>query len=165
MDITTVDNPKERDEMTLVLGGHADMINGDISKEAWDDAERFPRKQCLDIDKNWTFLVELSGDPPLAEHCACLIDLSEEDDRGDVEPFRDKNGIVHCTLGCECDGDGYETREITCVRAYSPKSFNDKFPTFRLISIVDFVRRVCNAAAFDGYTEEDIAELKRSYGV
>lgn len=117
------------------------------------------------LNDDWTFLVELSGDPPLAEHCACLIDLSTEEDRGDVEPFRDQDGIMHCTLGCECDGEGSETREITCVRVYSPKSFNNKFPTFRLISLVDFVRCVCDAAKFDGDTEEEIAELKRKLGV
>ena len=117
------------------------------------------------LNEDWTFLVELSGDPPLAEHCACLIDLSSEDDRGDVEPFRDEDGIMHCTLGCECD-EGSQMREITCVRAYSPKdSFNGKFPTFRLVSLVDFIRRLCDASVFDGDTEEEIAELKRKYGV
>ena len=116
------------------------------------------------LSEGWTFLVELCGDPPLDEYCTCLIDLSTEEDRGDVEPFRDEEGIMHCTLGCECD-EGSQMREITCVRVYSPKPFNNKFPTFRLISLVDFVRCVCDAAKFDGDTEEDIAELKRKLRV
>ena len=64
------------------------------------------------MSEGWTFLVELCGDPPLAEHCTCLVDLSEEDDRGDIEVFKDQDGILHCTLGCVCDEDGAETREI-----------------------------------------------------
>lgn len=52
MDITIVDNERDREEMKRVMDGHADMINGDISKEAWNDTERFPRKQWLDFDED-----------------------------------------------------------------------------------------------------------------
>jgi hypothetical protein len=115
---------------------------------------------------NWTFLVELCGDPPLAEHCTCLVDLSEEDDRGDIEVFKDRDGILHCTLGCECDGDGSETREITAVREYrESEQFNGKFTTFKLVSIVDFIRRLCDADTFDGDSEEEIVDRKRKLGV
>lgn len=115
---------------------------------------------------NWTFLVELLGDPPFAEHCTCLVDLSEEDDRGDIEVFKDQYGILHCTLGCECDGDGAEMREITAVREYrESEPFNGKFTTFNLVSIVDFIRRLCDAAKFDDDTEDEIAARKLKLGV
>lgn len=118
------------------------------------------------MNKDWTFLVELCGDPPLAEHCTCLVDLSEEDDRGDIEVFKDQNGILHCTLGCECDGDGAEMREITAVREYRESDpFNGKFTTFKPVSIVDFIRRLCDAAKFDDDTEDEIEERKRKLGV
>lgn len=114
----------------------------------------------------WTFLVELLGDPPLAEHCTCLVDLSEEDDRGDIEVFKDQYGILHCTLGCECDGYGAEMREITAVREYrESEPFNGKFTTFKPVSIVDFIRRLCDAAKFDDDTEDEIAARKLKLGV
>ena len=118
------------------------------------------------LTDGWTFLVELSGDTPLAEHCTCLVDLSDEDDRGDIEVFKDQDGILHCTLGCECDGDGAETREITAVREYMEyEPFNGKFATFELVSIVDFIRRLCDAAEFDDDTEDEIAARKLKLGV
>lgn len=118
------------------------------------------------LNDDWTFLVELSGDPPLATFGTCLIDLSSEDDRGDVEPFMDRDGILHCTLGCECDGPDREMREIVEVHEYcGDKPFNGKFPFFRTISIVDFIRRLCDAATFDGDTEDEILKLKEKYGV
>lgn len=118
------------------------------------------------LNEGWTFLVELCGDPPLAEHCTCLVDLSEEDDRGDIEVFKDQNGILHCTLGCECDGGGSEMREITAVREYrESEPFNGKFTTFKLVSIVDFIRRLCDAAKFDDDTEDEIAARKLKLGV
>ena len=118
------------------------------------------------LNDDWTFLVELSGDPPLAEHCTCLVDLSEEDDRGDIEVFKDQDGILHCTLGCACDGDGAETREITAVREYrESEPFNGKFTTFKLVSLVDFIRRLCDAAKFDGDSEDEIAARKLKLGV
>ena len=118
------------------------------------------------LNDDWTFLVELSGDPPLAEHCTCLVDLSEEDDRGDIEVFKDQNGILHCTLGCECDGDWSEMREITAVREYIKyEPFNGKFITFKPVSIVDFIRRLCDAAKFDDDSEDEIAARKLKLGV
>ena len=90
------------------------------------------------MSEGWTFLVELCGDPPLAEHCTCLVDLSEEDDRGDIEVFKDQDGILHCTLGCKCDEGGAETREITAVREdVECEPLNGKFTTVRPVSIAD----------------------------
>ena len=118
------------------------------------------------LNDGWTFLVELCGDPPLAEHCTCLVDLSEGDDRGDIEVFKDQDGILHCTLGCECDGDGSETREITSVREYmESEPFNGKFTTFKPVSIVDFIRRLCDAGTFDDDSDDDIAARKMKLGV
>ena len=118
------------------------------------------------LNDDWTFLVELCGDPPLAEHCTCLVDLSEEDDRGDIEVFKDQDGILHCTLGCVCDGDWAETREITAVREYrESESFNCKFTTFKPVSIVDFIRRLCDAGTFDDDSEDEIEARKRKLGV
>lgn len=115
---------------------------------------------------NWTFLVELSGDPPLATLGTCLIDLSSEDDRGDVEPFVDRYGVLHCTLGCEGDGPDMEMREIVVVHEYlGDMPFNGKIPFFMPVSIVDFVSRFCDAASFDGDSEDEILKLKEHYGV
>ena len=118
------------------------------------------------LSEGWTFLVELCGDPPLAEHCTCLVDLSEEDDRDDIEVFKDQDGILHCTLGCKCDGNGSETREITAVREYKEcEPFNGKFTTFKPVSIVDFIRRLCDAGTFDDDSDDDIAARKMKLGV
>ena len=118
------------------------------------------------MSEGWTFLVELCGDPPLAEHCTCLVNLSEEDDRGDIEVFKDHEGILHCTLRCKCDEGGAETREITAVREYvESEPFNGKFTTFKPVSIVDFIRRLCDAAKFDDDSEDEIAARKRKLGV
>lgn len=118
------------------------------------------------LSEGWTFLVELSGDPPLAEHCTCLVNLSEEDNRGDIDVFKDHEGVLHCTLGCKCDEGGAETREITAVREYvESEPFNGKFTTFKMVSIVDFIRRLCDAATFDDDTEDEIAARKLKIGV
>jgi len=118
------------------------------------------------LTDSWSFIVELEGNPPLASLGLCLVDLASEDDRGDVEPVRDnKTGILGCTLGC-ADNDRSEIRKIVRVwEYYDDQPFNEKFPLFAPVSMVDFVRRVCDAAHFDDYTEQDILELKKSYGV
>lgn len=119
------------------------------------------------LTEDWTFLVELKGDPPLAALGVCLVDLSSEDDRGDIEPYVDGNGVLHCTLGAEPTMDGdEERREIVGVWEYcDDQPFNDKFPFFKQVSMADFVRRVCDAASFDGDSEGDILKLKEHYGV
>lgn len=118
------------------------------------------------LSGGWTFLVELAGDPPLATKGTCIVDMSSTEDRGDIEPFVDHDGILHCTLGCECDGPEFERREIVEVHEYKPgKPFNGKFLFFEPVSLVDFVRRFCDAATFDDETEEGIKMLKEKYGV
>ena len=127
-------------------------------------------------DKNWIFLVELAGDPPLAVLRMCEVDLMS-DDRGDVEPYVDYEGKVHCMLGVDPEFGEEEPddpeerllrrrRQIMGVWEYTPgKSFQNKFPTYKAVSVVYFVRRFCEAAAFDGDSEEEIAKLKKHYGV
>lgn len=50
MDVTIVDNESDREEVRRVLDGHADMSNGDITKEEWGDESKFPRKQWLMVE-------------------------------------------------------------------------------------------------------------------
>lgn len=120
------------------------------------------------LNANWTYLVELDGERPLASSGICLVDLSHEEDRGDLEPAYDaERGTVECTLGVESiDEPKNEARKIVQAWEYvENKPFNDKFPTFVPISVVDFVRRVCDAAVLDNFTEEQIEGLKKEYHV
>lgn len=50
MDVTIVDNESDREEVRRVLDGHADMSNGDITREEWRDESKFPRKQWLMVE-------------------------------------------------------------------------------------------------------------------
>lgn len=116
------------------------------------------------LTENWTFLLELAGDPPLASIGTVIIDLSSRGERGDLKPYMDRHGILHCTLGTDCEG--HETREITDVHEYAEdKPFNGKFPFFRRISLVDFVRRLCDAESFEGKSYAQIALQKKRLGI
>lgn len=121
----------------------------------------------MNLTENWTFWVELKNTSPSEDSAfgACLVDLSAEEDRGDIEPYVDsKDGTLHCTLGVE--EEGYEIREINRVWEYwDDQPFNEKFPFFRPIPMADFVRRICDATVFDGSSEDDIIDLKEHYGV
>lgn len=117
------------------------------------------------LTENCTFIVELEGDRPLASSGICLVDLSSEDDRGDIEPSYDEEHGLECTLG-KRDRKNDDVRKIVRVWEYvENKPFNCKFHTFIPVSLVDFVRRVCDAAVLDFYTEEEIASLKKDYHV
>jgi hypothetical protein len=50
MDVTIVDNDIDRQEMRKVMDAYADMLNGDLSKEEWNNTDKYPRKQWLDFD-------------------------------------------------------------------------------------------------------------------
>lgn len=116
------------------------------------------------LNDNWTYLVELKG-PPYSVMGMALIDLSAEDDRGDVEPFVDQKGCLRCTLGC-MDDEYSERREIVGVHEYwGDIPFNNKFPFFGMVSMRDFVGRYCDAGKFDGDSEEEIVKKKMHYGV
>lgn len=111
------------------------------------------------IYNEWTFIVRLEN-----QHL-CIIDLSSEDDRGDVEPYRgDRDLSVGCMFGCE-DSPYHRIKRIEGVWRYSKHRFNDKFHDFTKVSIEDFVRRVFDAMKFDGYSEEEIAKTKKDYGL
>lgn len=116
-----------------------------------------------------SFLVELSEQPGERPGTVGVvpIDLSEEDDRGDIEPVKDAcTGELFCTLG-KVDGDGNEVRKIARVWEYlEGSSFNGKFSIFLPVSIADFVRRLLDAnKEFDGFTEDEVTKLKEAYGV
>lgn len=49
MEVTIVDNEIDAKEVQCVLGGYAEMINGDLSREEWE--ADFPRKQWLKFEK------------------------------------------------------------------------------------------------------------------
>ena len=121
------------------------------------------------LSDSWSFLVELKAFPGEAPETAGIVpvDLSEEDDRGDVEPARDaRTGELFCTLG-KVDKDGDEVRVIARVWEYrDDDSFNGKFSVFRPVALADFVKRLLDAnKEFDGFTEDDVAGLKEVYGV
>ena len=121
------------------------------------------------LSDSWSYLLELSAQPGECPETVGIVpvDLSEEDDRGDIEPARDAHtGELFCTLG-KVDGDEDEVRTIARVWEYREyDSFNGKFPVFRSVSIADFVRRLLDAnKEFDGFTEDDVAGLKEVYGV
>jgi hypothetical protein len=118
---------------------------------------------------SWSFLVELKAFPGEVPETVGIVsvDLSEEDDRGDVEPVRDaRTGELFCTLG-KVDGDGDEVRVVARVwEDREDDSFNGKFYMFRPVTLADFVRRLLDAnREFDGFTEDDVAKLKEVYGV
>lgn len=115
---------------------------------------------------NWSFLLELKGDPPLAAKGVVTVDLSEEGDWGDIEPYRDAaSGILGCKIGKE-DEEGDETREVVQVWEYKDdKPFNDKFAFFEPISLPKFIGRLLDAGLLFGQDEEEISELKRKYGL
>lgn len=116
---------------------------------------------------NWSYLVELLDTPCLSLGMA-PVDLSEEDDRGDIEPYVDvQSGELHCTLGVSGDGDGARTCEIARVYEYRENEpFNNKFAVFKRVELAEFVRRLLDAnQEFDGFTEDDVQRLKEHYGV
>ena len=118
---------------------------------------------------SWSFLVELSAHPGEVPETIGVapVDLSEEDDRGDVEPARDaRTGELFCTLG-KVDGDGDEVRRIARVWEYrEDEALNEKFAMFRPVPLAQFVGRLLDAnREFDGFTEDDVARLKEAYGI
>lgn len=119
-----------------------------------------------DDPEEWEYIVELSD--PVGEFSGvCVVDLYEEDHRGDVEPFVDQDGRLRCTLGAEATWDGDEiSRRLEIVGVFKPcDAFNGKFEFAKRVSMEDFVKAVCDAAKFDDLDDEHIDELKKNYGV
>lgn len=115
---------------------------------------------------SWSFLVELEGDPPLAAKGVVPVDLSEEDDWGDIEPYRDAaSGLLGCKVG-KHDKEGDERREIVQIWEYKEdRPFNGKFAFFEPVSLPRFIRRYVDAGLFHGQTENETRKLREHYGV
>lgn len=130
---------------------------------------RETKGETMYFSDSWSFLVELSARPGECPETVGVVpvDLSEEDDRGDVEPAKDAcTGEVFCTLG-KVDEGTEMVRRIARVWEYrEDDSFNGKFAMFRPVSISDFARRLLDAnKEFDGFTEDDVRKLKEDYGI
>lgn len=115
---------------------------------------------------SWSFLVELKGAPPLAAKGVVPVDLSCEEDWGDIEPYRDAaSGLLGCKVG-KYDNEGDETREIVRVWEYKEdKPFNGKFSFFEPVTLPKFIGRLLDAGLLFGQDEEEVNELKRKYGL
>lgn len=124
----------------------------------------------LCMNDETSFLLEVKGRPgePPASLGLVPVDLSEEDDRVDIKPFRDAEaGALYCTLG-KCDRPGDVTREIARVWRYGGEddTLNGKFAFYREIGVAEFVACLLEAnRKFDDFTDEDIAKLKEAYGI
>jgi len=119
---------------------------------------------------SWSFLVELKAFPGEVPETVGIVpvDLSEEDDRGDIEPSRDvASGELRCLVGKDDERVGDERRYIARAWEYKEdEPFNGKFSMFRPMALSDFVRRLLDAnREFDGFTEDDVARLKGVYGL
>lgn len=117
------------------------------------------------LSDSWSFLLELEDDPVLTGRIV-PVDLSEEDDWGDIEPYRDAaSGLLGCKVG-KYDKKGDETREIVRVWEYKKdKPLNGKFASFEPVTLAKFVGRLLDAGLFFGQDEEEVSELKREYGL
>ena len=80
------------------------------------------------FNDNWCFLAELKAFPGEAAETVGIVsvDLSEEDDRGDIEPSRDAvSGELRCLIGKD-DEKSYVTRIINeCVHKKLHMLIND----------------------------------------
>ena len=123
---------------------------------------------------SWSFLLELASDhPPRHARGLVPVDLSAEEDWGDIEPYnalKDEGGgpdRLGCTIGKPTMDEGGERVEILQIWEYKEdKPFNGKFSFFEPVSMHDFVRRLIDAGvAFHGQTKEDAEQLKKHYGV
>ena len=123
MDITIVDNPKDREEMKRVMDGYADMVYGDISKKAWNDTEKYPRKQWLDFDEDekafpFTVVDNREGecfmagfstlDGAMLYICDCYTTCEDQDewdymgavkDKGGLDEKGDNEYVIKCPIG------------------------------------------------------------------
>lgn len=123
------------------------------------------------LSDDWSFLVELEaypGETP-ATVGVVPVDLSQEEYRGDVEPYRHATTrVLHCNVGKNDERVGDEVRRVARVWEYrgEEQAFNRKFPLFRQITVAEFVGRLLDAnREFDGFTDEEVEELKEEYGV
>lgn len=125
---------------------------------------------------SWSFLLELNNNTIVP------VDLSAEEDWGDIEPvmllerqvhnswfgpFPDKR--IEKRLSCTIGTDDEDNQRLEIVRIWEyreDKPLNGKFSLFEPVSMVEFVRRYLDASiVFNWDTEEEVAKLKEHYGV
>lgn len=123
MEVTIVDGKADRDEMYRVMNAHADMLNGDLSKEEWNNADKYPRKQWLDFDENekdlpFTVVDNRGGecfvegfatlDGAILYICDCHITCEYQyewdytgavKDRGGLDEKGDNEYVIKCPIG------------------------------------------------------------------
>lgn len=97
-------------------------------------------------DTTWCFLVELENGT------ICPLDLFQEEDCNALEPFKDDNGVLGCTLG-HSNHEEEKDRQRIC-RVWKNKEgepFNNVFSAFKPIAMDTFVARIIDAdeALFD----------------
>lgn len=106
----------------------------------------------------------------LVDGSLCMVDLTEPDDLGDIEPFVDQNGNLRCTLGVEGEGENMDTKRLEITEVYFPSDlFNGKFPSYAKSDLKEFVARFLEGeyeCAYDSVmTAEELLETKDHYGV
>lgn len=124
MDVTIVDNEIDRQEMYRVMDAHADMSSGDLSKEEWNNRDKYPRKQWLDFDEDdkalpFTVVDNREGecfvegfstlDGAILYICDCHMTCEDQadwdfmgavKDRGGVDEKGDDNEyVIKCPIG------------------------------------------------------------------
>ena len=120
----------------------------------------FERKIASYEPEDWDFLLlTMDGD-------IVPVNLQEEDDWGDIEPFRDlSSGKLMCTLGKEDRADDVRVN-ISRIWGHSEDSrFNGKFLRWFPVTMETFVTRLLESGLFHGVDEDEIERLKKEYGV
>ena len=107
----------------------------------------------------------------LVDGSLCMVDLTETDDLGDIEPFVDQDGNLRCTLGVEREGKNMDTKRLEITDVYFPSEnmFNEKFPKYVKSDLKEFVARFLEGEYEWGYDSvmdrEELLEAKDHYGV
>jgi len=107
----------------------------------------------------WCFMLQLKTGELVP------VDLSSEEDWGDIEPVRDNaTGKLECTIG-KHDGDCEDVVVgIAGVWGRSDELLNGKFPRLAPVKLEDFVSKLLDAGdEFHG--QNDAACLKKEYGL
>ena len=114
----------------------------------------------LAVNIDDTFLLELEDGRMV------MVDISEEDDWGDIEPIKDiTDGSLRCTIGKPTSDDDDERCEIKGVWSLRDETLNCKFDVYRRISLREFVARLIDNGVLFGQTDGEREKLKRHYGV
>ena len=105
---------------------------------------------------NWSFLVELKNGT------VCPLDLSAEEDLTALEPFKDDNNVLGCTLGHSNHNEETDRQSICRVWEYKDEEpFNNAFSAFKPITMDKFVARMIDAdEEFLGVDRETAQSLR-----